>query len=333
MWQGQQPPGGEQNPQDRNPYQQPGYQAPNPYQQPSAYQQQGQQNAQYMMPGMPQQAGGGGGEGGGGRGTKVIAIVAATAVVVAAGITGFLVLGSDKDDEKPAAASRKPSGANHSPEASSTEGGDDARGNDGGEKPTVKGWKTVVNPKHKTVFDVPPDWEVKSPDSAVAFEDVKTGEPLFTMSAPAYYKSQWCSSDDDKDGRSEDKALSAVGTKGARGAKNTSEVALNTVWWWIYAPYAQPDKKSVIADEKAKPYTTKSGVKGSIAWARSKNAPQRSKCDSEGKAITFGFKNSEGDYVAWSLYSAAGVKEEVPDATIMKILSTVRLPAEGAAAS
>lgn len=337
MWHGQQPPGGEQNPKDGNPYQQPGYQAPNPYQQPgyqqpgyeqsNAYQQQGQWGTQPTMPGPPQQPGGGGGTGGGGNRTKVIAIAAATAVVVAAGVTGFLVLGGDKGDEEASAAPQKSSAGKPGPEDSPSDssGGDDARGTDNGPKPTVKGWQVVVNPKRGTAFDVPPGWEVRAADSAVAFEDVKTGEPIITMSAPAYYKSKWCSSDDDKDGSSEDKALSAVGTKGANGAKNADDVALNTVWWWVYGAYAQPDKKTLHYEEKAKPYTTKSGVKGSIAWAWSKDAPQRYKCDSDGKAITFGFKNSEGEYVAWSLYSATGVKEEVPKATIMKILSTVRL--------
>ncbi|MGW5867635.1 hypothetical protein ACWFRJ_36465 [Streptomyces sp. NPDC055239] len=325
MWPGQQPPGGEQNPQDQNPnpYQQPGYQAPNPYQQsgyqqPNAYQQQGQWGTPPTAPGAPQQQGGGGG-----NRTKVIALVAAAAVVVAAGVTGFLVLGGDKE-EKDSAAPQKSSAGKPGPADSPTEKGDE-RGTDNSPEPTVKGWQAVVNPKRGTVFDVPPGWEVRSAKSSVAFEDVKTGDPLITMSAPAYYKSKWCSSDDDKDGRSEDKALSAAGTKGANGAKNTDEVAVNTVWWWVFGAYTQPDKKSISADEKAKPYTTTSGIKGSIAWARSKNTPQPTKCDSDGKAITFGFKNSEGEYVAWSLYSAQDVKDEVPDETIMKILSTVRL--------
>jgi hypothetical protein len=325
MWPGQQPPGGEQNPQDQNPYQQPGYQAPNPYQQPGyhqpdVHQQQGQWSGAPTVPGAPQQPGGGNGSR-----TKVIALAAAAAVVVAAGVTGYFVLGGDKDEKKDSAAPQKSSAGKPGPAGSPAEGDGTERGTDNGPKPTVKGWQAVVNPKRGTAFDVPPGWDVRAANSSVAFEDVKTGEPLTTMSAPAYYKSQWCSSDDDKDGRDEDKALSATGTKGANGAKNTDEVAVNTVGWWVYGAYTQPDKKSLSVDEKAKPYTTTSGVKGSVAWARSKNAPQRDKCDSDGKAITFGFKNSEGEYVAWSLYSATGVKDEIPDATIMKILSTVRL--------
>ncbi|WP_030678484.1 hypothetical protein [Streptomyces sp. NRRL B-1347] len=337
MWQGQQPPGGEQNPQQQNPYQQPGYQQPNPYQQPgyqqpSPYQQAGQPG-QWSAPtapsGVPQApAGDGGSGGGGGNRTKVIAIVAATAVVVAAGVTGFLLLG-DKDDDKggksPQADGKPSRSAAAKPGSGATDGDDSERGTAGDPKPTVPGWQVVVNPRWGTAFDVPPDWDVRKPGAIVAFEDVKTGKPLMTMSAPAYFKSKWCTSDEDKDGRTEDKALGAVGTKGANGAKNTDEVAVNQVAWWVFGGYTQPDKKSLSFDEKAKPYTTKAGIKGSIAWSRSQNTPQKGKCASDGKAITFGFKNAEGDYVAWSLYGAKGVKEEIPTETIMKILSTVRL--------
>ncbi|MCI3929165.1 hypothetical protein [Streptomyces sp. AN091965] len=338
MWPGQQPPGGEQNPQQQNPYQQPGYQQPNPYQQPgyqqpSPYQQTGPagQPGQWSAPtapaGVPQAPTGDGGSGGGGNRTKVIAIVAAAAVVVAAGVTGFLLLDGKDDDGKGGKspqAEGKPSAA-AKPGSGTADGDDNERGTADGPKPTVPGWQVVVNPRWGTAFDVPPDWDVRKPDAIVAFEDVKTGKPLMTMSGPAYFKSKWCTSDEDRDGRTEDKELGAVGTKGANGAKNTDEVAVNQVAWWVFGGYTQPDKKSLHFDEKAKPYTTKAGIKGSIAWSRSQHTPQKGKCASEGKAITFGFKNAEGDFVAWSLYGAKDVKEEIPDETIMKILSTVRL--------
>ncbi|MEV8019720.1 hypothetical protein AB0O76_25870 [Streptomyces sp. NPDC086554] len=328
MWPGQQPPGGEQNPQNQNPYQQPGYQAPNPYQQPG-YQQQGQQQGQWSAPtapmGVTQPPPGGGGGGDGGNKTKVVAIVAAVGVVVAAGVTGFLVLGGDKDDEADSKPSKSPSkSASKKPGSGPANGGGTERGTGKGPKPTIEGWQVVVNPKWGTAFDVPADWEVQSPDSAIAFEDDK-GKPLITMSAPAYYKSKWCSDDEDRDGNSDDTALGAVGTKGANGAKNTDEVAVNQVPWWVFGGYTQPDKKSLKFDEKAEPFTTKTGIKGSLARAHSENTPQKGKCASDGKAITFGFKNSAGEYVAWNLYSAKGVKEEIPEATIMKILNTVRL--------
>ncbi|MFJ4468704.1 hypothetical protein ACIP2X_14620 [Streptomyces sp. NPDC089424] len=334
MWPGEQPPGGEQNPQGQNnPYQQPGYQQPNPYQQagyqqPNPYAQQPQWGTPAPMgPPQPQP----GGSGGGNR-TKLVAIIAASAVVLTAAVTGFLVLGGDKDDkadggDKPK-TSRSPS--------TSTEPSDSASGSDdnprGGEaeKPTIDGWKVVINPKRGVAFDVPADWEVESPGVTIGFEDDKSdsGEPLIVMSAPAYYKSKWCTTDENKDGRTEDTHLAAVGTKGADGAKDTDEVAINTVPWWVYGGYTQPDKKSMKFEEKAEPYTTKSGIEGSIAWAESTNTPQKGKCASDGKAATFGFKNSVGDFVSWNFYGAKGVTGEVPKATIMQILSTVRLHGE-----
>ncbi|OIJ88589.1 hypothetical protein [Streptomyces colonosanans] len=327
MWPGQQPPGGEQNPQNQNnPYQQPGYQQPNPYQQPGF-----QQPNPYQQPGPSQWDGptvvGSPDGGGGGNRTKLVAIVAATAVVVAAGVTGFLVLGSNKDDN---AGGDKNTHAPTSTSQSATpseSSSDDSRGAET-EKPTIAGWKVVINPRWGTAFDVPPDWNVESPDTLIGFEkhDAKPGdEPLITMSAPAYLKKEWCTSDEDKDGRVDNTPLAAVGTKGSNGSKSTEQVAVTAVPWWVFGGYTQPDKKSVTFDHKAKPYTTAAGVEGKLAWARSKNTPQKGKCASDGKAITFGFKNSKGDFVAWNLYGATGVKDELPDATIMKILSTVRL--------
>lgn len=349
MWPGQQPPGGEQNPQQgnpsqggpqqSNPYQQPGYQQPNPYQQPG-FQQPGYQqpNPYAQQPqwgpataaGGPQPQGGGGG---GGDRTKLVAIVAASAVVVAAAVTGFLVLGGDKDEEAKGGKGKDvktyPSASKSASDkpTDSPAGGDNPRG---GEEiqPTVKGWKVVVNPKWGTAFDVPADWEVDDPGVSIGFEDPDTLKPIITMSAPAHYKSKWCATDDDKDGKSDYTALAAVGTKGANGAKSTDEIAVNTPAWWVYGGYTMPDKKSITFDKKATPYTTKSGVKGSIGWAESTNTPQKGKCASDGKAVTFGFKNSTGDYVSWNWYGAKGVKDEVPKETIMKILSTVRLYGE-----
>lgn len=331
MWPGQQPPGGEQNPQSNNPYQQPGYQQPNPYQQPG-YQQPNpyQQQSQWSGPstaGMPQPPQGGGG----GNRTKLVAIVAATAVVVAAGVTGFLVLGGDKDDEADGKKNAKPSATaskSTSAEPSASASGGNPRGGDA-EKATIAGWQVVVNTRFGTKFDVPGDWEIETPGTSVGFEwEEKDGEMgRTTVTAPAYLKSQWCTSDDNKDGREEDTALATAGTRGENGAKTTQEAAETRVPWWIYGGYTQPDKKSV-KQVKPKAYTTKSGIKGHVAMSHSENTPQKGKCDSEGKAITFAFKNGAGDFVTWNLYGAKGVKDEIPDETVQKILSTVRLTEE-----
>ena len=349
MWPGQQqPPGGEHQPQQPNPYQQPGYeqsgqsgyqqpgyQQPNPYQQPG-YQSTGQQAQYGQQPqwgtpapaGPPVPPGGGGGNGNGnGNRTKLVAIVAAVAVVVAAGVTGFLVLGDGGDKGK----TETQSSSSPSPTVSESSE-DNPRGDDAGAKPTIDGWKVVVNPKWGTAFDVPADWDVQSPDTFIGFEDSEKGDGsvLIGMSAPAYLKEKWCTSDDDKDGDEESSALAAVGTKGQQGAKGTEEIARNDSAWWVFGGYTdQKDaskKKMTVGEPEA--YTTTSGVEGSVATTYSTGTAGKGKCDTDGKATTFAFKNSAGDFVAWTLHSAKDVKEEVPDATVKKILSTVRLYGE-----
>ncbi|MDX2761776.1 hypothetical protein PV733_24370 [Streptomyces europaeiscabiei] len=350
MWPGQQqPPGGEHQPQQPNPYQQPGYdqsgqpgqsgqsgyqqpgyQQPNPYQQPG-YQSTGQQAPYGQQPqwgaqgpaGPPVPPGGGGG-----NRTKLVAIIAATAVVVAAGVTGFLVLGGDgnKDKKTQSAPTASPS-----PTVSeSTE--DNPRGDDAGAKPTVAGWKVVVNPKWGTAFDVPAEWAVQSSDTFIGFEDDKKGDGsvLIGMSAPAVLKEKWCTSDDDKDGNEETSSLAAVGTKGQQGAKGTEDIARNDSAWWIFGGYTdqKDSSKKKMTIGKAKAYTTTSGVEGSVATTYSKGVAKKGKCDTDGKATTFAFKNSAGDYVSWTFHGAKDVGDEVPDATVQKILSTVRLYGE-----
>ncbi|MFH9235047.1 hypothetical protein [Streptomyces globisporus] len=357
MWPGTQPPGGEQNPQDQNqnPYQQPGYQQPNPYQQPG-YPPQGrptepgygypqgapggqpgyQQPNPYQQPTVPQYAvpgpPGGPEPGDDKKKTTIVAIVAALAVVVAAGVTGFLVLG--KDDEGKSVADGKKS-ASPSAKPSETVTGsappaENPRGSEGDPKPLIPGWKVVTNPKWGTQFDVPGDWEVASSGTFAGFEDAKKedGSPVAGFSAPAYYKSKWCLDDSDGDGREEDTGLAGVGTKGAQGAKNTDEAARNEAANWVWAAYSQLDPKSKVKIGKAKPFTTKSGLSGSVAQATALELANKEKCDSDGKSIAFSFKNSKGDFSTWVLYAATGVKDELPDTTIQQILSTVRLAGE-----
>ncbi|GAA3124642.1 hypothetical protein ACFQ0X_37075 [Streptomyces rectiviolaceus] len=310
MWPGEQQPGGGPN-QQPNPYQQPGYQQPAPW------------NAPTVPGGTPQAPQGTGGGDGGSNGdkTKVIAVVAAAAVVVAAGVTGFLVLGGDEDD------TAKPDPAKSSSAAPSPAGSEDAdaRGVGGGPKPTIAGWKTVVNAKSGIAFDVPAQWIPKSADwvSWVSEDDDPDDKPLVAMAAPAYLKEKWCGSDEDRDGTKDYTALAAAGSKGNRGAKSTEEAARKDAELWVYGAYTQPDKKKV-STGAARPYTTKSGITGSLVTASSSGVIKKDKCDSDGKATTFAFKNADGDFVSWSFNGAKGVRDEVPDATVKKILGTVR---------
>ncbi|MFE3826401.1 hypothetical protein [Streptomyces sp. NPDC059092] len=273
--------------------------------------------------------------GGGGSRAKAAAIAAATTVVVGVGVTGSLLLGGDRDGNANGVSNntKAPATVSKGTTASAPASGDPHGGETG--RPTVPGWKAVVNPKWGTAFDVPPDWDVKPADLLIGFEDSEVdytdpanrGKAIIIMGAPAVLQENWCLSQVKEDGRvkSTSTALAAAGTKGARGAKNSGDAALSQVYRWVYGGYTQPDTESIIRDNAATPYTTKSGIKGSIAWARSKNTPRKGTCASDGKAITFGFKDSTGAFVAWNLHGVTGVKNELPDSTIMKILSTVRL--------
>ncbi|MET9364227.1 hypothetical protein ABZX93_25405 [Streptomyces sp. NPDC006632] len=338
MWPGQQPPGGEQNPQDpnQNPYQQPGYQQPNPYQQPGqqpaqpGYPPQGYQTPnpyqqptvpQYPVgspPGPPQPPNNK-------KKTTLIAIVAAAAVVVAAAVTGVVVLKDDgkstdqadgKDKKSPSASGSGPA-APSSPAANPRGAGTDV-------KPVIAGWKVVVNPTRGDAFDVPPDWEVDSPGMSVGWSDDAdpNGFGGMMMTSPAYYKSKWCTTKSGS-GNTENTALATVGTKGANGAKSTDDAAEQADDWLYYA-YTQPDKNH-ITSEKPVPYTTKSGLQGSVVRAKATGAKKTDKCSTDGQSVLFGFKTAKGDLAAWSLIAGTGVSDAVPEDTIQKILSTIRL--------
>ncbi|MCX4959036.1 hypothetical protein [Streptomyces virginiae] len=234
----------------------------------------------------------------------VVGICALTALAVAAAATG-VVLGVRENRDRASAAAAASA-------ADPT-------------KPLVAGWKTVINPTHGTAFDVPPGWEVLEPQIFSGYEDRKdTEKVLIGHTAPAFYKSRWCSIDANGDGQVTDVRLGNVGTKGAGGAKDPADIAVKEAPTWVYAAYTQPDKSVVTSDEPVA-YTTKSGVKGSYVRARSSGVPRSNRCAGDGQAIVFGFRNSRGDLVSWNFYGRTGVPGAVDDALIMRILSTVRL--------
>ncbi|WP_369391217.1 hypothetical protein AB5J72_28905 [Streptomyces sp. CG1] len=253
---------------------------------------------------------------GGRNRTGIVAVIAAAAVVLAAGVTGFLVLGGHKHDEpgpKPTnTASSSQSSAN--PRSSDTQAA------------TIKGWKVLTNPEQGIAFDVPPQWEIQSASwvSYVSKQGDPNDNPLIAIRNVAMLQKKWCSSDDDRDGTLENTPLAQVGTRGNNGYKSTQDIAGSDPETWVYGGYTQPDKKKV-KSSTLEAFTTSSGLKGTLGTAWSVGVPKSKKCDSDGKAWTFGFKNSAGDLVSWSFFGAKGVSGEVPDATIRKIATTVRL--------
>ncbi|MEV8444463.1 hypothetical protein [Streptomyces parvus] len=259
--------------------------------------------------------------GGGRRRSSVIAVVAATAVVLAAGITGFLVLGDDGDDGKPDAG---PTGADVVPPSASP--GEPRGGAGDGTAPLVPGWKTVINPKRGIAFDVPVDWAVKSSGwvTYVAENGDPDETPLVGFAAPAILKEKWCRSDDDGNGTQEDTPLASVGSRAEPDARDTTEAARENARLWVYGSYAQPAKEKVTTGA-ATPFTTKSGLTGTVATATSTGVDGTGRCAHDGKATAFAFENPAGETLSWTFVGVRGVDDEVPEPTVRKILGTVRL--------
>lgn len=300
MWPGEQPAAGGPDSRQPNPYQQ---------QQPYAEQRPASWNAPTVTAAPPP------GGGPGGR-TKLVAIVAATVVVVAAAVTGAVLLGGGEDDRAepgPTASSAPASAA------------DNPRDGDDGPKPTVAGWRVVANPDDGIAFDVPSSWVPQSPTwvTYVAEDDDPEEKPLVAMTAPAVLKEKWCSADSDRDGSVDHTPLASAGTRGNDGARGTEEIARNDSAAWVYGAFAQPARDKVTTGPVTS-FTTASGIKGSVATSRSSGVEKKDKCDVDGKATTFAFEAADGDLVSWSFFGAAGVGDEVPDATVRKILATVR---------
>ncbi|ARZ71345.1 hypothetical protein M1P56_10895 [Streptomyces sp. HU2014] len=344
MWPGQQPPGGEQNPQDKNPYQtpgpQPGFPPPNPYQQPgyaqpgygqqqpNPYQQPGPQPGQPAQPGVepgtvPQwNAGGPPGAprppGDNRKRTTVIAIGAAVAVVAAAVVTGVVVLKDDdkenvaQNDTKPSASASAP--ASTAPSPSGSEAPLDNPRSGGEEvKPVIDGWKVVTNQKRHDAFDVPSDWMVESPSQSIGFEDEK-GKGLVLMSGTARYKKGVCR----KNG-----SLGAAGTKGAQGAKSMASAAKIEAENWLIAGY---DLKQTgkLESTDAKPFKSDHGLTGYTSTATVTGVTKSDKCDTDGKSFTVTYKDSAGDLATWVLHAATGTGDDLSDDTIKKIMSSLR---------
>ncbi|ATL87023.1 MULTISPECIES: hypothetical protein [Streptomyces] len=343
-----------------NPYQQPGYQQPNPYQQPPQQQPPQQQPGQPQQPGYgppqgppgpPQGPPPGPPQGPPGqqwgapsgppgapqpprdnkKRTATIAIVAAIAVVAAAAITGALVLGKDDSDggdeskgkdKTPAVTSSAPK--SEEPTEDPAGGGADnprAGGDAGDVKPVIPGWKPVVSAKRHNAFDVPPDWTVESPGLSTGFEDDK-GKPLVVMSAPARFKKDYCSVKD-KDGYTNKSHAAGAGSKGAQGAKSEASAAKIEAENWVFAAFDQHQTGTRKVTE-AKKFTSAHGLKGYTSTATVTGVKKTDKCTTDGKSVTVTYTDTNGDFATWVLYSVKGTKEEVPESTIKKIMSSLR---------
>ncbi|MEK8169869.1 hypothetical protein NKH77_08800 [Streptomyces sp. M19] len=84
--------------------------------------------------------------------------------------------------------------------------------------------------------------------------------------------------------------------------------------------------------KKATAFTSDHGLKGYSAWATVTGVKKTDKCVTDGRSFTVSYTDTAGDFATWVLYTAKGVKDEIPDATVKKIMSTLR-PLESASTS
>ncbi|WP_225849711.1 hypothetical protein [Streptomyces sp. HPF1205] len=319
----------------QNPYAQP----PAGYQQPPAG---GYPAAPPVGPPTPQQWGPpvpGGPEGSGppgGRRNLTIGIAIASAVaVIAAVVVGAVVLTGNKKDEAakspspatPASRTPSPTPTTAAPTDSAVTAGsgDSPRGAPGAldVKPVVPGWKVVRRTERNVAFDVPPDWTVGDEGEEIGFAD-KTGNPAVAMGAPAFYKHDWCKSGDGTADRA------AAGTKGANGAKSVRNAAEVQATQWAYWAYQENGKGTFSKVMGSKAFHNAYGISGWQAEATATHVPRTNKCVSDGAAYTVAWIDpTQSDptmrLVVWVLYCDRGVSDQVSQATIDKIKSTIRL--------
>ena len=182
----------------------------------------------------------------------------------------------------------------------------------------------VERDQRNVLFDVPPDWSVDSQGMTIGFSD-KDGNPAVAMSAPAYYKHDFCKSGSSTFDRA------AVGTKGANGATSVRNAAEVQATSWAYWAYQDNGKGSFSKVLDSKAFHNSYGITGWQARATASNVPTPTKCSSPaGEAFTVAWLDpTQSDptkkLVVWVLYADRGVSDQLAQATIDKIKSSIRL--------
>lgn len=342
---GYQKPAYPQQPPQQQPPQQPQYPQTQPYGAPaSPYAQPGyppqQPPSGYPTPqpwGPPTPGGPGGGPPQKDRRNVNVAIAIASAVaVIAAVVVGAVYLtGDDKKDDaggptnSPTATATTPPTTTPAPTPTDTaaaDGGDtdNPRGAPGSVdvKPVIPGWQVVRRGERNVAFDVPPDWTVDSEGMSIGFED-KKGDPQVIMGAPAYYKHEWCKA---SDGSTADRA--AVGTKGGSGAKSLRSAAEGEAEAWAYWAYQTDGKGTFSKAQNSKAFSNSHGISGWQAQATASNIPKANKCTPPGGiAYTVAWLDpaqKTPTAVVWVLYADAGVSDQLSQAIVNEIKSSIR---------
>ncbi|WP_228471004.1 hypothetical protein, partial [Streptomyces alkaliphilus] len=351
------PPGDDGRPGAGGPQQHPWLASGQPTQPPQPYGAPGQPNP-YSQPTQgwtaPGAVPGGPGKPPSGRGKLIAAIAVSVTLVAGVAVAGVLVVRGN-DSEPTANASPTPSPEPEEteepePEPENTLRPDDPRsGTRGDVEPVVADdWLVQTNTKRSLAFDVPPDWSTNSEDMFVWIEDEREGvedeeepepeetsgdgdededgfdfdlpEPniLVGMSATAVHGENWCS----------ERWTSRViaGSKGSLGATGTADAATREARDWAYSAYDQYQEGTFeITDPE--PFTTTEGLEGHTVTATISGGREdpEDACDwTEGKVVTFSYRDARADLATWILVTDTGHDEEIDDELIETIMSSLR---------
>jgi hypothetical protein len=302
-----------------NPYRQSGYQQPNPYGDGIS--------GQGVPPPVPpprdprREA----------RRTRVVLAVLSGALVLGIGaVIGAVVLsGGDIDENTSPADDRSPA----APEESSGRSvpPDDPRQAIARPPDPVVApdWQVQTIEDWHNAFDVPPDdWELSAESYAMGVEvevpgEEPNGEWAIGMMAPARYLDGWC-----PEAEYRVSSRASAGTRGGQGQgySGTEEAAAAEARAWAVAAYDQQGQ-GTLEVSGAEPFDSGHGIVGHTATATVTGVPDDpdDPCGTwDGKVVTVSYLDSSNDLATWVLVADTGFPEELDDATIERIMNSLR---------
>ncbi|MDT0265885.1 hypothetical protein RM844_06225 [Streptomyces sp. DSM 44915] len=272
----------------------------------------------------------------------MVGIIVSVAVVAGAAVTGVVLMSGDDDtttDANNQEASADPGEAgdpDEEPTEESTEEperpsnpNDPRRGVTQRPDPVIApDWQVQTLENRHIAFDVPAeDWTVNPESTSMGLlderEGAEEGDILVAMSGVATYLDGWCP--EAEHGVS---SRAMVGTKGAQGATNTAEAAENEAMNWALGGW---DQQQLGTFEMTEPEEFESdyGISGHIVRATIRDVPPDEEdpnpCgQSDGKVIAISYLDLNNDMATWVMMADAGIPEELDDATIEQIMSSMR---------
>ncbi|MGK5532767.1 hypothetical protein [Streptomyces sp. URMC 129] len=286
-----------EGPPGANPYRRPGYRQPNPY-----------TGGQPAPPGK--------------RRARVVVAVGSVVAVLVVAVVGAVMLrdGGDSGEARtPAEESTGPSRVPDDPRAGHQEAPDPVVAPD---------WQVQTVESHRLAFDVPPPdaWELGGENDAVYVGNADEEDGILAaVGAPARYLPGWCPQAEAA-GNLSQRAL--AGTMSGQGFADTAEAAADRARAWATAQFDAEGGELEVSG--AEPFENEHGVAGHTVTATVTGVPGAADdpdhpCGtSDGLVITVSYLNADHDVSVWALIADTGVPDALDDATIERIVGSLR---------